>query len=429
MPIPRLRNLAPSILTGLALGLVMNPSPASASDDHAGKACTMAGTWIDAKSGKALTRNALFTELSGRQTVLLGEMHTSAEHHRWQLHTLSALYSRTDRMVIGFEAFPRRVQPVLDQWVDGKLDRKAFLKAADWRTVWGFNADLYMPLFDFARMNRIPMVALNVERKLVSRVGKEGWDKIPKTEREGVGDPSPASADYRKMLAGVYLKKQQLKAMTRAHGGGGEKKKAETTEAKAPKTIEDVLKLPEFKHFVEAQLTWDRAMAEALAKAKTDHPGALIVGVMGSGHLASFHGVPHQLSDLGIADKRVLVPVSPTRACDFIGTGHTDVIYTVKTHQPTGEARKRLRLGVYLGNVKGKVSVMKVVEGSVAEATKILKDDRFVRAAGVAIRKSGDLVEVISRQAPGTWLPLTIERGGKELDMIAKFPPAQKNGS
>jgi hypothetical protein len=45
-----------------------------------------------------------------------------------------------------------------------------------------------------------------------------------------------------------------------------------------------------------------------------------------------------------------------------------------------------------------------------------------VRAAGLQTRNSDDLIEVVGRQAPGTWLPLSIKRDGQEIDVIAKFP-------
>src|SRR4051812_25118982 len=61
----------------------------------------------------------VITDMAQREVVLLGEEHTNADHHRWQLHTLAALHAQRPRMVIGFEAFPRRAQPVLDQWVAG----------------------------------------------------------------------------------------------------------------------------------------------------------------------------------------------------------------------------------------------------------------------------------------------------------------------
>jgi len=157
-------------------------------------ACANYGGWIDVKTGRSIDREGLFGDLVAKTAVvLLGESHTDADHHYWQLHTLAALLGRGGNIVIGFEAFPRRLQPVLDDWVAGKLTDEAFLKASEWRQVWGYDAALYMPLFQFARLNRIPMIALNVERQFVSQVGQHGWGGVPATEREGLSEPAPAS--------------------------------------------------------------------------------------------------------------------------------------------------------------------------------------------------------------------------------------------
>ena len=59
---------------------------------------------------------ALLDDMAQRDVVLLGEVHDEMDHHRWQLQTLAALHARRPDMVIGFEMFPRRVQPVLDRW-------------------------------------------------------------------------------------------------------------------------------------------------------------------------------------------------------------------------------------------------------------------------------------------------------------------------
>ena len=42
------------------------------------------------------------------------------------------------------------MQGVLDDWVAGKLTAEAFLKASEWRRVWGYDAALYMPLFELS---------------------------------------------------------------------------------------------------------------------------------------------------------------------------------------------------------------------------------------------------------------------------------------
>ena len=41
--------------------------------------------------------------------VLLGETHVIADHHRWHMQTVAQLYAQRPSMILGFEAFPRRV--------------------------------------------------------------------------------------------------------------------------------------------------------------------------------------------------------------------------------------------------------------------------------------------------------------------------------
>src|SRR5215475_3722035 len=175
----RLR-LTTLMLSAPLLAAAIGLSGAHAQTGDTAAACSARGNWIDVKSGRALDRADLFRDLTAKgSVVLLGESHTDVDHHRWQLQTLAALHGRGGNVVVGFESFPRRLQGVLDDWVAGKLSDDAFLKASEWRQVWGFDPGLYMPLFQFARLNRIPMVAMNVDRTLVSRVGKEGWDAVP----------------------------------------------------------------------------------------------------------------------------------------------------------------------------------------------------------------------------------------------------------
>jgi hypothetical protein len=70
-----------------------------------------AGAW--AYPGSNEKRDDVIVALAKRGVVLLGETHDQAAHHRWQLHTIAALFSHRPDMAIGFEMFPRRVQPVV----------------------------------------------------------------------------------------------------------------------------------------------------------------------------------------------------------------------------------------------------------------------------------------------------------------------------
>ena len=274
-----------------------------------------------------------------------------------------------------------------------------------------------MPLFQFARLNRIPMIAMNVDRKLVSQVGQKGWASIPPSEREGLSDPAPASPAYQRDLARIYAMKKMMPPGMDPGSIPPGMPMPEPDEA----ALDAAMKEPEFNRFVEAQLTWDRAMAEALAGAKRKFSNATIVGVLGSGHVQEGYGVPHQLKDLGVTVQTSLIPVTTDAACKLVGTSYADAIFTLPRADDTPPP-ERPRLGVFLAQGDGAPRISQVASGSVAEATGIKAGDHVVRAAGLETRSPDDLVEIVGRQAPGTWLPLSIRRDGQEIDMIAKFP-------
>ncbi len=247
-----------------------------------------------------IAAEALYAYAARRRIVLLGESHDAAAHHRWQLETLTALHARRADMVLGFEMFPRRVQPVLDRWVAGELSEAAFLEQTDWARVWRFDAELYLPLFRFARDHGIPMRALNVEQSFIREVSAKGFDAVALTQREGVSRPAPASSRYVAHLRTIYDK----------HARGGASDGA-------------------FERFVGAQLLWDRAMAEGIAAALTAHPAALVIGILGSGHIEFGFGVPHQLDALGVRDVLTLLPENADAACESLHADIADVVYGV----------------------------------------------------------------------------------------------------
>jgi uncharacterized iron-regulated protein len=319
--------------------------------------------------------------------VLLGGAHDSAEDHRWQLHMLAQLHARRPQLAIGFEMFPRRLQPVLDQWVAGTLSETEFLQRSEWEKVWTFDARDYLPLFHYARMNRIPMLALNVERSLVEAVGRQGWDAVPAAQKEGVSRPAAPSPEYRKTLRTVF-----------DHHPA--KQRGEET----------------FPRYVEAQTTWDRAMAQPIAEHLKKQPGALVVAILGGGHVRHGHGVAHQLKDLGVARVGTLLTWDQADACAGIVPGLADAVYVVKA-----PAANPPRLGVAMEPAKEGIRIASVQAGSVAEQAGLRSGDVIVTAAGRPA-KIDALRALVQRQPPGTWLPLKVKRGAEEIEVVARFP-------
>ena len=351
-------------------------------------ACLAPGQWVRPTTAGAMpdSINHILAGARDAQFVLLGEAHDNPEHHLWQLQTLGMLLGQRDKLVIGMEMFPRRVQNVLDRWVAGELTESQLLDQSDWNRNWRFDPDLYLPILRFARLNRVPVVALNVERSLISETGANGWDAVETERREGVTDPAPASEAYR----------DRLRSSFQQHGERDESA---------------------FENFVQAQLIWDRAFAQALAAAAVSHPQALVVGIIGSGHLSYGHGVPHQLHSLGIEKVIVWLPKPVATACDELAD-IADAVFGMED----GERTSPPRLGIYLLDTDDGIEIRDVLPGSVAEKAGLASGDRIVAAAGVRVRRSDDVIALIRRQSPGTWLPLTITRDEQTLELVAKFP-------
>lgn len=388
-PAGRARSLAGTVLRTAAIALaVLSSSTPALAQPAKYDTCLVRGQWTTQVGAEFRTAPSaeVLAQARDAQFVLLGEAHDNANHHLWQLQSLGMLLGAHDKLVIGMEMFPRRVQPALDRWVAGKLTESAMLQQTEWARVWRFNPDLYLPILRFARLNRIPVVALNVERSLISAIGARGLQAIPYDRREGITDPAPASPDYL----------DSLRSSFHQHSKAGDS---------------------DFENFVDAQLFWDQAFAQGLAEAAAANPAALVVGIIGIGHLRHGHGVPHQLQAMGNRQTTVWIPLDASTRCDRL-SGIADSIFAVDS-DPT---EMRPRLGVYLGDDAGAAGVREVVPGSVADEAGVIAGDRIVAAAGVSILGSDDLIAVVHRQSPGTWLPITVERNGKRMELVAKFP-------
>jgi len=395
--------------TALAFALLSGTTFAQDAD----RSCThRAGQWLNPVNGETLATAELFERLGRARVVLLGEEHTNSEHHRWQSYVLAALHARNPNMVVGFEMLPRRAQPALDAWSAGTLSEKAFLDRSDWHEVWGYDASLYLPLFHFARLNRLPALALNVDRELVSLVSSKGREALSKAQRENLPEPAPAREDYRVSLARLYAYKQAARD-GQAHS---------QISAPDPDELKVIQRSEAFLNFVAAQLTWDRAMAEALAAAHHRDQDALVVGIVGRGHLEYGHGIPHQLTDLGIDDALVLLPVGRSEACADLASDLATALFVLNERDDEEPEAPRPRLGVMIESADGGVRVLQVVDGSVAARGGVLAGDLIASAAGFTTETPADLIEIVSRQAPGTWLPLSITRGDEKRELVARFP-------
>lgn len=392
-----MRGICRRVIAVVAMAAGFHGAAAAETDAPAAQNCVPAATWVDPGTRKPIPAEMLLRTVAARDVVLLGEHHDLAEHHRWQLQMIAALHALHPDIVLGFEMFPRRVQPVLDRWVNGELDVDAFLEQSEWLANWHYDPDLYLPLFHFARMNRVPMYALNVDKQLTAKVRESGWKNVPENERQGVTDPTPASRAYLGLLAESF----------KQHGAHGERDEEAETQA--------------FARFVETQQLWDRAMAEVIAEQLKTREGAKFVAVMGSGHIVSGFGVPHQLQGLKVRSVATLIPWSHRLDCSELEPGIADAVFGLVTDEQAEPNKPRL--GVLLDQREQGVTISEVLKDSVAEGAGLKAEDIIVEIASRPAASIKDVIETVTKTLPGTWLPIKVQRGSDRLEIVARFPP------
>ncbi len=375
------------LVSGLLFGLLISPFA------HGQRCEESVGRWFDPDLQVPRDAAPLFAALARRSVVLLGEIHDQVSHHRWQLHTLAGLYAHNPNLIIGLEMLPRSAQPILDRFWQGELDEVSFFEESNWREHWGFDSELYLPILRFAQMHRLPLVALNVNRQLIGEVARVGWDKVPSERREGLGNPLPANQAYLLELENVF----------------GQKNPDHQKNEEA------------LNRFVQAQLVWDRAFAEGLIKARKQHNDALAVGLMGRFHVQFGHGVGNQLLDLGYFDTANLLPMGASD-CEQVVPGIANAVFLLDDNDIFPTDGEPLRLGVQVADGREGVLIQQVISNSLASQVGLQAEDLITEAAGLNIRRSSELQAIVRRQAPGTWLPLVVNRSNQLIDLQVKFP-------
>lgn len=233
---------------------------------------------LDVHTGDYIGFPEVIGELQQVQAVFIGELHDRPDHHQAQLQIIQALHQAGQPVAIGMEMFRQESQPEIDRWVTGEMSEEEFRQVFEKN--WGM-WELYAPILRYAQQERIPLVALNIDREITRQVAREGFNSLTPEQREQAPGVSCNIDDsYRTFI------RRTLGA--HAHGGQA------------------------FENFCEAQMVWDTAMARNLLDYLQQNPQRTMVVLAGSGH-AWKHGIPEQVQRQGDLDFRVLLPAVPGR--------------------------------------------------------------------------------------------------------------------
>lgn len=232
----------------------------------------------DSRSGSIVPSSAISSLLrrdlgfSFERCIVAGEIHDNMLTHTAQLAVIDGARRLPDAMplTVGFEQFYRVHDVFLDQFVNGSLSLQGLLSKTQWDKTWGFDAKLYVPIFEYCRFYRIPMVGLNVPIEFVRQVSFVGLDSLP----DGLKKYLPDNMDVKNEEH--YSHFMRLMGQSHSHG-------------------HDMTKSVIMDRYYQAQVLWEEWMSQSVALSLQKRPGTRMVALIGTGHVEGRYGVPNRI--------------------------------------------------------------------------------------------------------------------------------------
>ena len=350
-------------------------------------------------SGAPLPQPVFLAGVARADYILVGEEHPNPCDHLAQAGLIRRLVASGVRPAIAMEMVPADLQPVLDAFNAGKLGVADLPQALAWKTSWGFDFDLYAPIFEVAREFRLPVFAANAPAGLARTVGRQGLDALAPTQRASLPGallpPDPAQVE-------------ELKELFSQHSAMRAKN------AKAPDGRDP------FAGFVTVQSLWDTQMAAraVLARALYDRP---VVVVAGAGHVERGWGIARRLARFD--PKATVATIMPWRGGEAPDSALAPVFFACPQVQ-------RSRLGMTLsheapapGQPAPPLLVTAVAPDSPAARAGLLAGDAVLAAGSHEATSLMALHKAAAEAAKaGTPLTLTVSRGGETLSVAIPLP-------
>lgn len=232
--------------------------------------------------------------------IFAGELHDRKSHHKLQLDIIRALHEAGVDVAIGVEMFSTDAQPDLDRWVGKRLSEDEFkvIYHRNWQIPWRKYKDIFL----YAREHAIPVVALNVPRKLTHQVFEKGLSSLSGEQSKGLplGSECDVDEEYESFIREAV----------------GEHNMKDTGD-------EDEM----YDKFCQAQMLWDASMAKNAVDYLERNPGRKMVVLAGSGHSWK-RGIPVRVSRLSDIKYVVILPEAAGVGEDTLTTNDTDYIWT-----------------------------------------------------------------------------------------------------
>ncbi|HEV8272981.1 MAG TPA: ChaN family lipoprotein, partial [Chitinophagaceae bacterium] len=119
------------------------------------------------RTKQVITIDKIVTDMSNADVLFFGEEHNDSAGHYLENKIFRALHAQyADKVVLSMEMFETDGQLVLNEYLAGTIDETRFSR--DIR-LWSNYKD-YRPMIEYAKQNKIPVIAANPPRRYVNLV-------------------------------------------------------------------------------------------------------------------------------------------------------------------------------------------------------------------------------------------------------------------
>lgn len=336
-------------------------------------------------------------ELSRHRVIYIGESHTSMSDHLLQLRIIESLHKIQPNLAIGMEMFPSSSQAALDKYTleSSQMDERTFLKESKYYDVWRYDFRYFRDILNYAKNNQIPVLGLNVDRKIVSQVFKEGnTDGLKKELIQQL--PSDRDLD----MQGY---KERLSSMYSIHSRDGIASGMQSG-------------------FIQAQAIWDETMAENIAHHLQSNPEQTVVVLAGTQHTRKDSGIPPRVA------RRI--PVNQASVLNIYNNNEPKNLSDIADYyffSAPQELPEKPRIGIVLNTIDDDdsgVSHLKIEQlsphGKASEAG-LLEGDIIEKIKDIAVSTMSELHRAMLDAKVGEKITIHVIRSGKNSEQKLVF--------
>jgi len=137
----------------------------------------------DTRTKQMISIDKIVTDMANADVLFFGEEHNDSAAHYLENKIFRALHAKYTEVVLSMEMFETDGQLVLNEYLGGTIDEARFSRDS---RLWSNYKD-YRPMIEYAKQNKIPVIAANPPRRyvnLVSRRGVRSLDSLSKDAKK-----------------------------------------------------------------------------------------------------------------------------------------------------------------------------------------------------------------------------------------------------